>query len=106
MLGFATSRGFVFSIARPRTDTWLALGPGGKLVPAAPVGHQGVPGFALSPKGVEPQSARTLPGGCPVAAQDVKSAGGVRAVAVSLRGRPTRTIVGGQGAGLAGLPLP
>ena len=108
MLGFATPRGFVFSISKPRTDTWFALAPGGKLVPATPLRRQGeLVGFALSArKGVEPEGARTLPGSCPVTARDVKSASVARAIEVSLRGHPTRSISGGQGAGLAGLPLP
>jgi hypothetical protein len=63
------------------------------------------PHAVLTAAGASPTAA-TIPADCRIVARDVKSSDGGRAIELSLHGRPVRTIGGGQGAGLAGLPLP
>jgi hypothetical protein len=98
--------GFFFRIDGERTSGLFALGAAGALVPQGGRRLPGTPLSVLTAAGALPVKATTVPGGCPVTARDVKSASVARAIEVSIRGRLTRSIAGGQGAGLAGLPLP
>jgi hypothetical protein len=100
----STSRGFVFDILG-RTEGSFVLGPGGTLVPFGRLPGRPAP-VALASHGTLPVGATTVPGRCAVSVRDVDTHEGRRSIAVSLRGHPTWTIAGGQGAGLAGLPLP
>jgi hypothetical protein len=101
-----TSRGFVFEILG-RAEGSFVIGSGGTLALVGRLPGRPAP-VALSAHGTLPVSATTLGGSCPVSVRDVDRHDGGRSIAVSMRGHPTWTIVGGQGqgAGLAGLPLP
>jgi hypothetical protein len=102
-----TPHGFVFRIDGERTNGLFTLGgASGVLAPQGGRKLTGAPLAVLTAGGASLVSAATIPGSCGVTARDVKAAGSGRAIEVSLRGRPPRTLGAGQGAGLAGLPLP
>jgi hypothetical protein len=100
----STPRGFLFQILG-RVEGSFVIGSGGTLSLVGRLPGKPAP-VSLSPSGTAPVSAVTIPGSCPVSVRDVDTHEGRRSIAVSMRGHPTRSIVGGQGAGLAGLPLP
>jgi hypothetical protein len=105
-----TPHGFAFRIDGDRTNGRFVIGGAGTLVPLGggklSGSLPGAPLAVLTAGGALPVASVAVPGACAVTARDTHTSGGDRAVAVSAHGRPTRTIGGGFGAGLAGLPLP
>jgi hypothetical protein len=97
--------GFAYAVDGPRTMGRFLIDPRGTLVLIGGARQGGAPLAALTAAGVRPVLSEPVAGGCSVVARDV-TAGGHRAVVVSARGRPPRTMGSTFGAGLAGLPLP
>ena len=101
-----TPHGFAYRIEGERTNGRFVVGATRTLVPLGGSKLPGAPLALLTAGGTSPIASAAIPGSCPIAARDRKSADGGRSIELTARGQARRTLGGMYGAGLSGLPLP